>query len=350
MALALALALACERQPVPAPAAPTPLPIRGADLSMLPALRASGLRLLDRQGRPADPLRVLRDAGATTIRLRLWVDPADGVSAYPAVSALAREVEELGMDVMLCVHYSDTWADPGQQHTPARWQNLELDALADSLYSYTRRVVEGIRPRYVQIGNEINNGMLWPQGHAQNGEALELLLARAAKAVREARTGSQILLHYAGHRGAQDFFERLGAIDHDLIGLSYYPIWHGPSLDSLGMALQGLSRRHGKGVMVVETSYAFSLGWNDWTGNIIGAEAQLLPSFAATPKGQRDFLAAVLQQVRRATQPAGFCYWGGEWVSFAGPQSTEGSSWENQALWDFEGRALMVLDNFAAEP
>lgn len=340
--------LACkpkEVPPLPIPATPS-LAIRGADLSFLPALRSSSLSLLNGQGQVQDALGTLKESGMNVVRLRLWYQPAQSSANWQAMLTLKNEIKAQGLQLLLSVHYSDTWADPAQQTTPAAWQGLSLGVLADSVYQYTERIMQAFEPDYIQVGNEINGGMLWPVGNWADSAAFHRLLRSGIAAVRNVKPATKIILHHAGFADASYFYQRLSSLDYDMVGLSYYPMWHGKSLDSLGLAIRGLRQQTGKSVLVVETSYPFSLGWNDNTHNVVGDSNQLLPAFAATPAGQQAYLEA-LSTTLHAAGALGWCYWGAEWVSFGNAGGWQGSSWENQALWDFDRRVLPAVSTFS---
>lgn len=340
--------LACKPKEVPPssiPATPS-LAIRGADLSFLPALRASGTSLLNGRGQVQDALSTLKESGMNVVRLRLWYQPTQSSATWQAMLSLKNEIKAQGLQLLLSVHYSDTWADPAQQTTPAAWQGLSLGVLADSVYQYTERVMQAFEPDYIQIGNEINGGMLWPVGNWADSAAFHRLLRSGIAAVRSVKPATKIILHHAGFAGASYFYQRLSSLDYDMVGLSYYPMWHGKSLDSLGLAIRGLRQQTGKSVLVVETSYPFSLGWNDNTHNVVGDSNQLLPAFDATPAGQQAYLEA-LSNALHASGALGWCYWGAEWVSFGNAGGWQGSSWENQALWDFDRKFLPAEAAFA---
>jgi arabinogalactan endo-1,4-beta-galactosidase len=321
--------------------------IRGADLSFLPEVRQSGLTLYNREGKAEDMLRTLQNAGMNTIRLRLWHQPSEAVSSFETVKILANEAQALKLKVLLSVHYSDTWADPGHQAKPALWNQLGLTQLADSVFSYTQKIMRQIQPDYIQIGNEINGGFLWPEGALSSPEQMKMLLSKGIEAVRASNSKTKIILHYAGFQQADAFFNTLAALDFDIIGLSYYPMWHGNSFQQLATTIRTLGEKHSKPVFIAETSYPFSLQWNDWTHNVIGLENQLHPAYAASPAGQYTFLNDLIQLLHSEKTAFGFCYWGAEWVSYKGPQATNGSSWENQALWDFENKALQAVELFS---
>lgn len=346
--LFVSFALACkpkEVPPLPEPSQPS-LAIRGADLSFLPALRSSSTTLLNEAGQVQDALSILKESGMNVVRLRLWYQPTQSSASWQAMLALINEIKAQGLQLLLSVHYSDTWADPAQQSIPAAWQALPVAVLADSVQAYTQRIMLAFEPDYIQIGNEINGGMLWPVGSWTDTASFYRLLRAGIAAVRSIRPATQIILHHAGFVGADDFYQRLSSLDYDVVGLSYYPMWHGKSLDSLGMAIRSLKQQTGKSVLVVETSYPFSLGWNDNTHNVVGDSNQLLPAFAATPAGQQAYLEA-LSTTLHAAGALGWCYWGAEWVSFGNAGGWQGSSWENQALWDFDRKFLPAEAAFA---
>lgn len=335
------------------PPDPEPQPpgffIRGADLSLLPEIETSGLQFKDQKGNPGSMLDILKQAGLNTVRIRLWHTPQTPVSGLAQVAALAQKVKASGLKVWLCLHYSDTWADPGQQKMPAAWSGLTGQVLHDSLRNYTLRVVGRIQPDYVQAGNEVNDGMLWPVGRISTGGDFYDLLSTAHKAIREAAPKARILVHYAGVNGAVQFFNQLQThkIDYDVAGLSYYPYYHGKDLTYAASVLKAIGSSTGRPVVIAEVSYPFTLGWADYTHNLIGEEGQLVDGYPATPEGQRNFMVKIRDICEGSTKGAGFCYWGGEWVAYKGNQASDGSPWENQALFDFDFKALPVQAVFA---
>ncbi len=323
--------------------------IRGADLSMLPDIDRYSIPFTDREGHPADMLSILKASGCNTVRVRLWYQPADEISTLAEVAGFFSRIKAKGMQTWLCIHYSDTWADPGNQAKPAAWASLTADALADSVYQYTYRVVQRLRPDFVQTGNEINDGFLWPEGKISTSGSFYTLLDAAVRAVRDASPTARIMMHYAGMNGAQHFFNQLQTkgINYDVAGLSYYSYHHGNDLAFVKSAVSALGKAFGKAVVIAETAYPFTLGWNDFTHNNIGMASQLHPDYDASENGQRDFLLKIRQILSDDFYGAGFCYWGGEWVAYKGPEATNGSPWENQALFDFQYKALPVLAAFA---
>lgn len=332
---------------MPSPGLPDTLPfIAAADISSYPEIEASQPTFYTEDGRPGDFLEILHSSGVNTIRLRLWVNPAGGHSSLEEVGAFARRLRAMGFRLWLALHYSDTWADPSRQQMPARWQSLDFARLKDSVREYTRDVAKRLQPEIIQVGNEINSGFLHPAGHlAQHPQQFHDLLSTALQAVRAASPSSKILLHFAGIENAGGFFQQIASLDFDLIGLSYYPIWHGKNLTLLHTTLRQLAQR--RPVVIAETAYPFTLGWNDWTTNIVGLPEQLiLPEYPATPQGQWNFLKKIRTLLKETPGCIGFCYWGAEWIAWKGPTATDGSPWENQALFDFDHRALPALRAF----
>ena len=322
--------------------------IRGVDMSFLPQMEENGVLYRDGNNN-LDALQICKNNGVNTIRLRIWHSPTNNHSSLHEVKLLSSRIKALGLKVWLTVHYSDTWADPGKQDIPAVWKSLNFENLTDSVYHYTTEIMQEIKPDYIQIGNEINLGFLHPYGDGYNHkEQFISLLAKGIQAVRDHNSNTQIMLHYAGINKASSFFTDLTALDYDIIALSYYPIWHGKDLDQLATTLTNLNSQFGKKVLIAETAYPFTLEWNDWTNNIIGSNDQLIPEYLANPQGQKDFLLAI-RKACKDNQTLGFCYWGAEWIAFDGPESKNGSSWENQALFDFNNTALPAFRAFNDE-
>jgi arabinogalactan endo-1,4-beta-galactosidase len=322
--------------------------IRGADLSLIPEIEATSSPYISADNKPGDCLSILKAAGCNTVRLRLWYNPANNHSTLNEVAVFSEKIKSQHLKVLLCIHYSDTWADPGQQTPPIAWKDLGSQPLIDSVYQYTSRVVSIIQPDYVQIGNEINNGFLWESGRINNSVTFLELLKSGIKAVRDHDANTKIMLHYAGTNGAVDFFTLLknNSVDYDLAGLSYYPIWHGKSLDLVQNVLTEINALTQKPVLIAETAYPFTLAYNDYTNNILGLSSQIIPGYPATPTGQLSYMQALITRIKVTPNGAGFIYWGGEWIAYKGTTSTSGSPWENQALFDFNNKSLPVMEVF----
>ncbi|NOU58927.1 glycoside hydrolase family 53 protein [Marinifilum caeruleilacunae] len=319
--------------------------ISGADLSFLPQIEDLGLQFYD-NGVESDMLSILKQHGLNTVRIRLWHTPENPNSSLQTVKEFARRVKDQDMDVWLCVHYSDTWADPGHQVTPEAWTGLDFNTLKDSLYNYTEKIMREIQPDYIQIGNEVNPGFLLPQGDRfEHPDQFEELLNTGIQAVRNQDEECKIMIHYAGYSDAYSFYNEVDHLDYDMIALSYYPQWHGKNLTDLQSKINNYQIQFSRKVIIAETAYPFTLKWNDHTTNIIGEASQLiLPDYPATPEGQKQFLDKI-KDICIETNNMGFCYWGAEYVAFQEPGTLHGSSWENQALFDFNNEALPAVES-----
>lgn len=343
-------AISCKKEPnaVLNPTGPTVF-YRAADLSFLPQIRAdaSGFNTFYNTDSIAqDALEIFANAGCNTVRIRLWHSPATARSGLAEVAAFAEEVHAKGMRVWLTVHYSDWWADPGNQNPPNAWKSLDINTLADSVRSYSQRVAARIQPEIFQVGNEINNGFLWPSGHINNPSGFHKLLHAGIKGVRLAAPKTKIMLHYAGLNNAKTFYSWLDTLDFDQIGLSYYPKWHNQNLNAIASMLFDLGDTFDKEILWAELAYPFTLGWNDWTNNMVGDSTEIVSNFPPTPQGQNHYLGFMRSLIENTNKGSGFCYWAPEWIAYRGPQAQDGSPWENQALFNFNNRALPAIQIF----
>lgn len=357
--LLLALAIACKEEVVSTldEEENTEIELREApfilavDISAFPEIAATKPIFYDLDGQTKPFLSILQEKGVNTVRLKLWVNPQTENGSLAQVKSFSEELKSYGFKTWITLHYSDTWADPGQQQTPKAWDSLNFDDLKAQVFDYTQNVVTTLKPDYIQIGNEINSGFLHPFGEitTQIGQFVALL-STASSAVRTANESTKIILHFAGIEGSECFFENVITVDYDIIGLSFYPIWHGKSLSTLKSTMQSLSEIHSKEIIIAETAYPFTLEWNDWTNNIVGLDEQLiLPEFPASAEGQLAFIKKMKNLTKELPMGIGFCYWGAELVAWKGPQATNASPWENQALFDFTNKALPVLTAFGNE-
>jgi arabinogalactan endo-1,4-beta-galactosidase len=330
----------------------------GSDLSFEPQEIAAGTTFTD-QGHPSTAVQILRAHGGNYVRMRLWVNPPAGYSDLASDLALARRVQAAGMRVYLDIHYSDFWADPQHEDTPAAWQGQNLATLAATVQSYTRSVIsafarQGTPVGMVSIGNEIRNGMLWPTGQldltANTGwDSLATLLkagVAGARAANPPHNRLRVMLHFdQGGDNAQSytFFHNLvtRGVAFDVIGLSYYPFWHG-TLSNLRDNVDKLAGQFGKDIVVAETQYAWTLANGDTTGNFTWQASQLSPGYPASPGGQLSFENDVLSILAAVPggHGAGLFYWEPEWVPGVGWEPGAGSPNDNLTLYDFQGRAL----------
>ncbi len=325
--------------------------ITAVDISRYPEILNFNPEFYNLEGNQENFISILKENDVNTIRLRLWVNPINEHSGFNEVKQFSQTLKSHGFKVWLTLHYSDTWADPAHQEIPLQWQGVSFTTLRDSVYNYTERVVTQINPDFIQIGNEINSGFLHPQGEILNNfQKFIELMEEAIIAVRTNTSNTKIILHYAGTDGSDWFFNQVNILDYDIIGLSYYPIWHGKSLNNLKIKMQDLSEAYNKKIVIAETAYPFTLQWNDWTNNIVGLEDQLItPEYPATIEGQKKFIKQIVNLTNEVENGIGFCYWGAELIAWKGNQSVDASPWENQALFDFDNKALPVLSEFKTE-
>ena len=330
----------------------------GSDLSFEPQELAAGTKFTD-QGHTSTAVQILRAHGGNYVRMRLWVNPPAGYSDLATDLALARRVQAAGMRVYLDIHYSDFWADPQHEDTPAAWQGQDLATLAATVQSYTRSVISAFaRQRtpvaMVSIGNEIRNGMLWPTGQvdwtANTGwDNLATLLkagVAGARAANPPHNPLRVMLHFdQGGDNAQSytFFHNLvtRGVPFDVIGLSYYPFWHG-TLSDLRNNVDKLATQFGKDIVVAETQYGWTLANGDTTGNSLWQANQLAAGYPASPGGQLSLENDVLSILAAIPggHGAGLFYWEPEWVPGVGWEPGAGSPNDNLTLYDFQGRTL----------
>jgi arabinogalactan endo-1,4-beta-galactosidase len=318
----------------------------GADVSLLARMEALG-QSYRAGGQIEGLLETFRNHGCNMMRLRLWVDPT-GTDIYVNDLAytvtLALRIRAAGHGLLLDIHYADTWADPGHQPTPAAWSSLELIQLIAQVRSYTAQVIATLRdagamPDIVQIGNEMTDGMLWPIGRISvNGWSnFSTLLKAGIQGVKDSTGGAtapKIMVHIdrsGDWSTTQWFFDNLVTLGvaYDLIGLSFYPVFHGP-LSGAKMVLADVAARYGKSVMVVETGYPFEGTWS-------GAWA----TYPISPAGQRQFLIDLVASVRMLPGGLGLgvLFWEPEWLHLDALQS----DWAQKTLYDDGGDVLPGL-------
>ena len=337
------------------------LSIFGADISSLKKSEDMGGVYRDADGKVSDALQILKDHGLNYARLRVWVDPADGYHDKAEILEMALRLKSLGIKLLVDFHYSDDWADPGKQIKPTAWKDYDFDLLKKAVYDHTFDVCsslvdQGTAPDMVQVGNEINAGMLWPDGDYQHMDNLAALLKEGYRAVKDCSSSTLVMLHIA-EGGDNDlarwWFDNMirREVPFDVIGISYYPFWHG-SLGELQYNLNDISARYEKDVIVVETAYAFTDLEDDFHPNIVTSD-MAIPGYPLTPEGQREMLRDIMVIVRAVPDGRGLgvFYWDATWTAVTGngwdstdPES--GNAWENQALFDFDGVVLPALEEF----
>jgi arabinogalactan endo-1,4-beta-galactosidase len=363
------------------PVADDPLFYFGADLSYVNQILDRGGVYKD-ENVTKDPYEIFATHGTDLVRLRLWHNPVwtkeiyepDGTQLYNDIADVAEAIDrskDRGMKVLLDIHYSDFWADPGNQEIPTAWLNIkDINVLKDSVYNYTSKVLhylddKGLMPEFVQIGNEINCGVLYehngnpvagfPSCNSCEGQTgnLKTILNAGIKAVRDASVVSEVktkvILHVADPENIVWWFDNVNGgsqpvTDFDVIGFSYYPIWHtGVSLDQLADAVANAKSRYNKDVMIMETAYPWTSAPYDSYGNLFGGQTPI-NGFPYTAQGQYDMMTTITQAVVDGGG-VGVVYWEPAWIS--SPMRdfwNTGSSWENCTFFDFEGNANKGMD------
>jgi arabinogalactan endo-1,4-beta-galactosidase len=358
IALSLVSPSACGSSSPDSPLTPNPpIPngfIVGADLSTLPSVEAAGA-VFSQDGTPDDAIAILKRNGFNYVRLRLFHTPdhkRELVNDLAYDVALARRVKTAGLKLLLDLHYSDSWADPGNQTKPAAWTNLAFGELRDSVFAYTRDVVAAFRdagaaPDMIQIGNEVNVGMLWPDGHADKDDAEWARFAELIKAGRDgARAGLNglpvLFLHHVADP-ATVVWHMDNLLRHmeapDVIGVSYYPFWHG-DLNTFTASMASIAARYGKPIVIVETAYSWTnASYDSYPDVYHGTPAAGMPAY--TRAGQQEFFTRFLAALKATPggMGAGFIYWEPGWL----PSGSFGSPVENLTLFDQNGAALPAL-------
>lgn len=345
--------------------------ISGADVSQLPQLEAAGAQFYD-HGEPEDALVLLRRYGLNTIRIKVWNDPGR-YTQYPSnqsdlvgyndtehAVALAKRASKLGFHILIDLHYSDWWADPRKQTIPVAWTGKSVDEVNHAVSEFTQHVMqrlqqEHVTPDWVQVGNEISNGMLWPLGSTAHWDNLALFLKSGITAVHAVFPHTQTILHLdsGGNNVRCRTWFRMAQkyrIPFDIIGLSYYPVWHG-SLQDLSANMQDLSVRFQRPVLVVETAYPWTTLNGDQQPNIYTRTGP--ESWPMTPHGQMDFLRHLIKTVHQVPhyRGLGIVYWEPEFIprDGAGWKKDAGDEWDNVTLFDFQGHVLPGLRVMNAE-
>ncbi|MCX4325766.1 MAG: glycosyl hydrolase 53 family protein [Lachnospiraceae bacterium] len=369
--------------------------IKGMDISTLVEMEKCGAKYYD-YGKEGDLFDILKSYGINAVRIRLWNDPYDsngmpygaGTNDLETMVILAKRAKAHGMDILLDLHYSDFWADPGKQFKPKAWEGLDAGGLCDAVYNYTAGVMNvckdnGILPDMVQTGNELSNGMLWPDGQVFDDETAKELgrapeydnlakfVSAGIRGVKAVHPGAKIMIHLdnGGNNGLYrrwfDNYIKRGE-DFDVIGLSYYPFWHG-TLNDLSTNMADIAKRYGKELIVAEVSMGFTMeDYKDYE-KLPGEERKGMATrqelvdkieYPMTKEGQAGFLKDLLDRICNVPDGlgAGFYYWEPAWIPLHGSgwatkESLEyikdpgpcGNEWANQALFDYNGNALPAL-------
>ncbi|WP_052087677.1 glycosyl hydrolase 53 family protein [Paenibacillus wynnii] len=306
---------------------------KGADVGWLLQLEAKGQKFYNDAGEEQDLLQILKDHGVDSIRIRAWVNPSDdpsnGHNSTPEAVALAKRASNLGFRIMMDLHYSDSWADPGTQTTPAAWKNDTIEQLKAHVSEYTAGVMNaledaGVTPEWVQIGNEINSGMMWPVGNYSNTSNLVQLIQAGSAAAKSVFPDIKVIIHRSSgaEAGVDSYYAGLVAAglqdsDYDIIGLSYYPdIIYTSTIDALSENLNKLAEKYGKEVMIVE----------------VGGDASI------DVDSVYNMLVAVQNKLHAVANSmgTGIFYWEPEGILFGYPLS----------VWNLDGSPTFAMDAF----
>ncbi|MBO4912561.1 MAG: glycosyl hydrolase 53 family protein [Butyrivibrio sp.] len=370
--------------------------IKGMDVSTLLEEEACGARYFD-NGVEGDALEILKKYGTNYVRLRLWNDPYDeqgrpygaGTNDLEKTIILSKRAKSLGMGVLLDLHYSDFWADPGKQFVPKAWRDYSVKELENAVYEYTLHVMRSLKdadafPTMVQIGNEITNGLLWPTGKKPNFDAIAMYVNAGIRGVREVDKDVEIMIHLdEGSNNPMyiewfdNFIKRGG--DFQIIGMSYYPFWHG-TFDELSYNMKDMAERYGKKIAIAEVSTGFSMDdyriyevpedipedeketWlkTNLTGKATRDALVAKLKYPMTKQGQCDFMQDIMERIREVPNAIGFFYWEPAWIPVPGcgwateaslkyieAEGLIGNEWANQALFDYEGNVLPALKTIA---
>ncbi len=361
--------------------------IKGMDISTLLELESLGAKFYDGNDKRNDKelLSILKSYGVNAVRLRLWHDPygedgkpyGAGTNDLPTTITLAKRALEMGMDFLLDIHYSDFWTDPGKQIIPKAWKEYDVEQLEEVMYTYTKETMEALKaenafPTMVQVGNELSNGLLWPYGKVPEYENITRFVNAGIRGVRVVDQQIPIMIHLdnggnnALYREWFDNFMKKGE-EFQVIGLSYYPFWHG-TLQDLQNNMNDIAVRYGKDLIIAEVSMGYTMkDYKDREGLTPEERKGMAtkPDLAAkveydmTPRGQADFMQDIMERIVSVPEGKGkgFYYWEPAWlpVKGSGWATTEsleyiadpgpcGNEWANQALFDYDGNALPALE------
>lgn len=338
----------------------------GGDISLLPDYEAAGVQYRDRSGKIIpDLLPWLKEQGMNAMRVRLFVNPEaytgsdkdpNAKQSLDYITPLCKRIKDTGLDLMLDFHYSDTWADPAKQWPPKAWENLSDEQLYEKIYEYTKASLQhlvdaGATPDFIQTGNEISYGMLWgnntePEsslkktfmGNNANWDRFGKLLRQAIKACHEVCPDAKIVIHterVAQHAVLSYFYDKMNQldVDYDIIGLSYYPYFHG-NLDVLKKALSELEKKFsGKEIMIVETGYPYK--WE-----VPGTTHDVSKDYPYTEAGQDKFVADLVKTLHEYKDVDGLFWWWLEYNAYGAGLS----NWYNAPLFDSTtGKATKAL-------
>lgn len=347
--------------------------IRGVDLSYVNQILDFGGVYRNEDGNKVNPYAFFSDKGANYVRLRLWHTPdwtreLSGTQQYndiEDVKLAAQRVKEQEMNLLLDFHYSDFWADPERQLIPDAWQNIkDLETLKDSVFKYTLNTMEelaaeDLMPKMVQIGNETNCGMMYTEapeafpalnvcnGHWQNmGEVLNSAIRAIRKASQAEGAEIKIALHIAQPENVEWWVQNImsqGKVnDFEIVGFSYYAPWSEVPITDIKDYIKRFRQQFDKEIIILETAYSWTLNNTDNYNNIFNAESDE-PGYPQTPQGQQEYMIDLTRFVLEG-EGTGVFYWEPAWITsdLRDPWG-QGSSWENNTFFDFQGKPLPVF-------
>ena len=350
----------------------------GGDISLLPTYEEHGAKYLDRDGQQISGglLNYLKAQGWNAMRVRLFVDPSKAPADHRGegvrqdleyVKAFGKQIKDAGLALMLDFHYSDTWTDPGKHATPSSWNSSDPEVLAQTLYQYTKDCLDqlnkaGATPDFIQPGNEITYGMLWPTGHCypdggNNGGTFANFakyLKAGIQAIREMCPKAKVVIQTEMSRAddVTNFYKTLKQYtdDYDVIGISYYPYYHG-TLNTLNGVLNQLESTYpDKKIQIVETGY-----YHAWYPDNAKYKKSSFPNWPDTDAGQLQFTKDLIATLNQHTQVDGLYWWFPEANEYGLDWNTQRvtDKWFNASLFDNQtGRAMQALyelKNFAPD-
>lgn len=344
----------------------------GVDASMIKKVLDQGGIYYNLEGVEQDVFEILADAGVNYMRVRVWNDPFSPIGIRGAGDMdletaywIVQKARRVNMRIILDLHYSDTWADPEHQTKPYAWELLNFTELQEAVETFTYDAMmyfknRGVTPQMIQIGNEINNGMIWEDGRivwndTTSYDRLADLLKAGIRGAKSADKHVKTIIHLAD--GGKfpifdDFFKEITDrdVDFDIIGASFYPFYHG-TLDRLQDNLDRISEKYDKPVFVAETSYAYTQASHVNASNIFGPNQEENGGYLATIQGQATALRDVIEVVANVpnNRGLGIVYWEPAWLPVVGAGWAEAgtlATWSNQALFTYSGKALPSINVF----
>ena len=358
--------------------------IKGMDISTLLEVEKLGGKFY-KNGVEMELLSILETYGVNFVRLRLWNDPFSedgkpygaGGNDFETTMMLAKRALEKKMGFLLDFHYSDFWTDPGKQFVPKAWRGMNVDELEQAVFDYTKETLLALKreeafPTMIQVGNELTNGMLWPYGQVPEYDNLARFVNAGIKAVRAVDKDVPIMIHLDNggnnelYRTWFDEFMKRGE-DFQIIGMSYYPFWHG-TLADLENNMNDVAKRYGKDIIIAEVSMGFTMEdyqeyekLSDEQRKGMATRPALAEKveYPMTPEGQSEFMQDIMTRISNVPDKKGkgFFYWEPAWIPVEGSgwatdeslayiqdKGPCGNEWANQALFDYDGNALPALD------